>query len=67
MPVMVGADIGPARRKPPRDPDGSLNSLFPPQFASSSQVLIDALPDQIGNRSSSRRRCVPKGFELPVG
>jgi hypothetical protein len=66
MPVMIGADIAPAGRKLSRYPDGSLNPLLSAEFASSSQVLIDPLPDQVGDRSPARCRRLPESFQLPV-
>jgi hypothetical protein len=66
MLVMVGADIVPAGRKPSRHFDGSLDPFLPAKLASPGQVLIDALPDQIGNGSPGRRRRMSKGFKLPV-
>jgi hypothetical protein len=64
---MTGADIGQAGRKLSGHADGSLNPLVSPEFAPPRQVLIDTLPDQVGNRSSRGRRGLPKSFELAVG
>jgi len=61
---MIGADIGAAGRKLSRHLGGSIDALLPPDFASTSQILVDALPNQVGDRSASRRRGVPKSFDL---
>ena len=61
---MIGADIGQAAGKLSRDPNRSLNTLLPPDVGTSSQVLIDSLPDQVGDRPPSRRRRLPKSFQL---
>ncbi len=66
MLVMAGTYIASAGGKPSGYADGPLNLLFAPEFASSSQILIDPLPDQVGYGSPGRRGCGPKLFELPV-
>ena len=64
---MAGTHIASAGGKPSSYADGPLNLLFTPEFASPSQILIDPLPDQVGDGSPGCRGCIPKGFELPVG
>jgi hypothetical protein len=49
MPVMIGAHIAPAGREFSRYCDGSINPLHPSETAFSSQVLVDSLPDQVGD------------------
>jgi len=49
MLVVIGADIAPAGGKSSRYPDGSLDPHVSPELASSRQVLIDSLPDQVGD------------------
>jgi hypothetical protein len=66
MLVVVGADIGAAGRKLASQPHGSLYAFLPPNFASLGKVLIDSPADQLRNRSSRRRRSMPKSFNLPV-
>jgi hypothetical protein len=49
MSVVIGADIAPSGRKLSRYSDGPLDPLLPAEIASSGQVLIDSLPDQVGD------------------
>jgi hypothetical protein len=65
--VMIGADIDPTGGKFSRHVDSSLNPFLSRKVALSSQVLIDSLPDQVGDRSSCRRGGMPKSFKLTIG
>lgn len=66
MPIVIGADIHPAGGKLSSQPDGSLNPLLSSELAPSREVLVDALPDQVSDRSPRRRRGMPKSFELAI-
>ncbi len=66
MGVMIGADVVPARRRRSSYVDCSLDPFLPSRFATSRQILIHALPNQIGNRSPCCSRRLPKSFKLRV-
>jgi hypothetical protein len=45
MPVVMGTDVGLAGSERSGNPNRPLNAFFPPDLASSAQVLIDSFPD----------------------
>jgi hypothetical protein len=49
MAIMLGADVASAGGKSAGHGDGSLNALLSTDLGSSSQVLVDALPNQVGH------------------